>query len=309
MRKVFTKNFCTGGNWKPDMPKYKVVLIKDSHRAPHPVWEMKDAETVKITHHEPLNRRDKVAYYMMKGLRKSFDFFTDYKPGHMNEARYLKRCIFLETVAGVPGMIGGMMRHFEALRLLRVDGGWIHHLLEEAENERMHLLTFLKLKQPSFFERFMIMGGQLVFILYYSLMYLVSHKMAHRFVGYLEEEAVKTYTNLIKELDEGRLPQWTHAPASPEAIKYWALSPNAKLRDVLVAIRADEVSHREYNHHFANMEKTDPMVSHKLYILDEKNVVNWDEENKAKITQGLIQGKNETQNDQNNTYVNLNQKI
>jgi demethoxyubiquinone hydroxylase (CLK1/Coq7/Cat5 family) len=278
MRKTVLRNFCS--NWSPNMPKYKVVLLKDSHRAPHPVWEMKEAEKVKITHVEPMKARDKVAFFMMKGLRKTFDYFTRYKPGQMNEAMYMKRCIFLETVAGVPGMIGGMMRHFESLRFLREDGGWIHHLLEEAENERMHLLTFLKLKQPHFLERLMIMSGQLVFILYYSLMYLLSHKMAHRFVGYLEEEAVKTYTGLIKELDEGRLPEWSNAPAPPEAIKYWALSPNAKLRDVFVAIRADEVAHREFNHHFADMEKTDPMIRHKLYIHDGKNPINWEEDHK-----------------------------
>lgn len=300
-RKIIFRNFSS--NWSPNMPKYKVVLLKDSHKAPHPVWEMKEAEKVKITHVKPINARDKLAFYMMKGLRKTFDYFTRYKPGQMNEEMYMKRCIFLETVAGVPGMIGGMMRHFESLRFLRADGGWIHHLLEEAENERMHLLTFLKIKQPHYFERLMIMGGQLVFIIYYSIMYLLSHKMAHRFVGYLEEEAVKTYTTLIKELDEGRLPEWSNTPAPPEAIKYWALSPNAKLRDVFVAIRADEVAHREFNHHFADMEKCDPMVSHKLYIHDGKNPINWEEERKE------IKEKRETFGNQNLELPNLNQNI
>ncbi len=58
------------------------------------------------------------------------------------------RMCFLETVAGVPGMVAAMLRHLRSLRTMRRDNGWIHTLLEEAENERMHLLTFLQLRQP-----------------------------------------------------------------------------------------------------------------------------------------------------------------
>jgi hypothetical protein len=272
-KSLLKRNFC---EWQPHIPKHKIVIDKNSYRAPHQVWELKDAEKVEITHFAPKTIRDRIAFLMMKGLRKSFDFFTQYQPGKMNESRYLRRCIFLETVAGVPGMIGGMMRHFAALRLLREDGGWIHHLLEEAENERMHLLTFLKLKQPSVFERVTIVGAQVIFVFYYSVMYLASYKMAHRFVGYLEEEAVKTYTNLIKELDDGKLPLWKDMPAAEDAKRYWALPENAKMRDVFIAIRADEVSHKEFNHHFADMSKSSPMSKHKYYIKDEKPI-NWDE--------------------------------
>lgn len=54
--------------------------------------------------------------------------------------------IFLETVAGVPGFVAAMHRHLDCIRNLKRDGGWIHTLIEEAENERVHLLTFLNLK-------------------------------------------------------------------------------------------------------------------------------------------------------------------
>ena len=39
------------------------------------------------------------------------------------------RIIMLETVAGVPGMIAAMARHFHSLRKLTRDHGWIHTLL------------------------------------------------------------------------------------------------------------------------------------------------------------------------------------
>ena len=45
--------------------------------------------------------------------------------------------------------------------MLRRSNGWIHTLLEEAENERMHLLTFLTLKEKNnLIFRTMVIGGQ-----------------------------------------------------------------------------------------------------------------------------------------------------
>lgn len=88
-----------------------------------------------------------------------FDFATGYGP-EMDMKKWLRRIIFLETVAGVPGMVGGMLRHLRSLRSMKRDHGWIHTLLEEAENERMHLLTFLALRQPGFMFRSMVIITQ-----------------------------------------------------------------------------------------------------------------------------------------------------
>jgi len=42
----------------------------------------------------------------------------------MTEAKWLVRFIFLESVAGVPGMVGGMLRHMHSLRKMKRDNGW-----------------------------------------------------------------------------------------------------------------------------------------------------------------------------------------
>ena len=120
----------------------------------------------------------------------------------------MNRAIFLETVAGVPGMIGGMQRHLRSLRTLERDNGWIHHLLQEAENERMHLFFFLKQRHPGITFRILIALAQGIFFNAYFLMYLISPASCHRFVGYLEEEAVHTYTVMLESLDQGRLKHW-----------------------------------------------------------------------------------------------------
>jgi ubiquinol oxidase len=36
------------------------------------------------------------------------------------------------------------------------------------------------------------------------------------------------------------------------AIEYWKLAPEARLRGVIVAVRADEARHRDVNHGFAD---------------------------------------------------------
>lgn len=161
--------------------------------------------------------------------------------------------IYLETVAGVPGMVGGMCRHLRSLRSMQRDAGWIHTLLEEAENERMHLLTFLTMKQPGPFMRAFVLAGQGVFFNLYFAAYLLAPATCHRFIGFLEEEAVATYTKAIADLDAGKLPEWGGKAAPELAKKYWRLAPDATMRELLLAIRADESIHRDVNHVLASL--------------------------------------------------------
>ena len=80
-------------------------------------------------------------------------------------------------------------------------------------------------------------------------MYSLSSKTAHRFVGYLEEEAVISYTHYLEELDAGTIENC----AAPDFAKtYWNLENDARLRDVLLAVRDDEAEHRDVNHKLAD---------------------------------------------------------
>ena len=84
------------------------------------------------------------------------------------------------------------------------------------------------------------------FLSAFFITYLISPRICHRFVGFLEEEAVVTYTRCIEDLDAGNLPLWANLAAPQIAKTYWKLSDNAMMRDVLLAIRADEATHRQY---------------------------------------------------------------
>ncbi|MFN4039494.1 MAG: alternative oxidase [Erythrobacter sp.] len=192
-------------------------------------------------HVAPQGASDKIAFAFVKLLRFFADKFFAKRYGH--------RAVVLETVAAVPGMVGGLWQHLTALRKMRDDEGWIRTLLDEAENERMHLMTFIEIAQPNAFERALIVAVQLVFYNFYFFLYLLAPRTAHRVVAYFEEEAVFSYTQYLAEVDAGR---HENVPAPQIAIDYWQLPEDARLRDVILAVRADEAEHRDVNHFFVN---------------------------------------------------------
>jgi hypothetical protein len=237
----------------------------DRH-VPHPIWTDSELQDLKITHHEFQGMGDRLAYMLVKFARTCFDTFSLYRFGKITPNKVLNRAIFLETVAGCPGMAGGMLRHLRSLRRMDHDHGWIHTLLEEAENERMHLLTFIKLKQPDLYFRTWVVIAQGVFMNAFTLAYMINPHFCHRFVGYLEEEAVHTYTSIIDHIDNGDLHEWgTKTPAPQIAIDYWRMSPDANLRDLFLNVKADEANHRDVNHTFASLPSRNAEAS---YLFD-----------------------------------------
>ena len=192
-------------------------------------------------HHRPENLSDRFALAVVKMLRFFADTFFAKRYGH--------RAVVLETVAAVPGMVGGALQHLRALRRMEDDHGWIRTLLDEAENERMHLMTFIHIAKPSGLERALIVLAQGAFYNAFFLLYLISPRTAHRVVGYFEEEAVVSYTQYLEEIDAGR---HENVPAPQIAIDYWKLPQDARLRDVVLVIRDDEAGHRNANHGFAD---------------------------------------------------------
>lgn len=241
---------------------------------PHERWTDEDCDAVSFVHRPPVTRLDRVAYNAMYFCKTCFNLVTGYKKPitpeekesrfqgtryEMTPNKWLTRVIFLESVAGVPGMVAAFLRHLHSLRLLKRDKAWIETLLDEAYNERMHLLTFIKIGEPSWFMRFFVYMGQGVFCNIFFFMYLLSPRYCHRFVGYLEEEAVSTYTHLIDDLKAKKLPQFDEISVPMVAQRYWPeLNEKSTFLDLVQRIRADESKHREVNHTLANLEqKTD----------------------------------------------------
>jgi ubiquinol oxidase len=192
-------------------------------------------------HHVPKTISDHIALAVVKAMRVPADLFFARRYGH--------RAVVLETVAAVPGMVGGALQHLKSLRTMHNDRGKIKTLLDEAENERMHLMTFVEIARPTWLERLIVLIVQGLMVNFYFMLYLITPKTCHRIVGYLEEEAIISYTEYLVEIDSGSI---KNVPAPQIAIDYWRLSAGASLHDLVIAIRADEVRHRDSNHAFAD---------------------------------------------------------
>jgi ubiquinol oxidase len=191
---------------------------------------------------KPQGVSDRVAYFLTMTFRWFADTFFAKRYGH--------RAVVLETVAGVPGMVAGMWQHLRSLRKMQPDDrGWIKTLLEEAENERMHLMIFIEIAKPNWFERLIILFAQFVFWHFYFVLYVFFPTTAHRMVGYFEDQAVVSYTHYLEEIDAGRT---ENIPAPNIAKDYYGLDYDATLRDVVIAVRADEQGHADVNHNMAD---------------------------------------------------------
>ena len=164
--------------------------------------------------------------------------------------RYGHRAVVLETVAGVPGMVAGVLMHFKSLRSMKTGyGEGIREMLAEAENERMHLMFFIEIAKPNLFERVLVLIAQAMFGVFYLVMYLLFTRTAHRMIGYFEDEAVKSYTEYLKKVESGEIENF-QAPLL--AINYYNLDRNAKLSDLIIAVRNDEQKHSKINHSYAD---------------------------------------------------------
>ena len=188
------------------------------------------------------NISDAFALSMTKFFRFIADTFFAKRYGH--------RAVVLETVAGVPGMVAGVWMHFKSLRKMKVGyGEQIREMLAEAENERMHLMFFIEIAKPNYFERFIVLFSQMIFGLFYLFMYVFFTRTAHRMIGYFEDEAVKSYTDYLERVESGELENF-QAPIL--AIQYYGLDRNAKLSDLIKAVREDEQKHSKVNHSYAD---------------------------------------------------------
>ena len=164
--------------------------------------------------------------------------------------RYGHRAVVLETIAGVPGIVAGMLIHLRSLRKMQTGyGNQIREMLAEAENERMHLMFFIEIAKPNIFERILVILAQGVFMSFYLFMYIFFPKTSHRMIGYFEDEAVKSYTEYLDLVQNGKV---MNIRAPQIAIDYYNLKKDARLSDLIISVRADEMHHADVNHSYAD---------------------------------------------------------
>ena len=193
---------------------------------------------------KPITVSDKFAFTMTKFFRFVADTFFAKRYGH--------RAVVLETVAGVPGMVAGMLLHFKSLRKMKMGyGPDIREMLAEAENERMHLMFFIEVAQPNFLERLLVIFAQSIFWFFYFFLYVFFPRTAHRMIHYFEDEAVKSYSEYLSLVQKGVI---ENINAPKIAIEYYNLDNDAKLSDMIIRVREDEMRHSEKNLMFSTSD-------------------------------------------------------
>ncbi|KAH8047950.1 hypothetical protein JL722_12739 [Aureococcus anophagefferens] len=142
-----------------------------------------------------------------------------------------------------------------APRGLKRDHGAIFTFLEEAENERMHLLVCMKMFEARPRRWRSSPPPQFTMTPLLCATYAASPRAMHRFVGYLEETAVMTYANLVEKAATPARCCTVPGPAStPDIAKsYWKLDDDASWAECLRHMLADESHHRDVNHAFAEL--------------------------------------------------------
>ena len=148
------------------------------------------------------------------------------------------------------------------------------------------MFIFLTMRNPGIFFRSAIAIAQGVFFNLYFLAYLISPRFCHRFVGYLEEEAVHTYTKALEHIDNGDLLLWKNMKAPPAAVDYYGLNPKtASMRDVICSVRADEAVHRCVNHHFGDIPEVYSVPRDEVFVTND-GFRDLDSEEKPQIDDG-----------------------
>ena len=174
-------------------PEFTEVEAADhAWRQTNHIWSDDELDRVSIEKHEPVTMSDHFMKGVMNVLYHGFNLVTGYDPVDPSPRSVAWRLIILESFAGVPGFVAAGFRHFYSLRTLKREHGAIYTFLEEAENERMHLLVCLKMFEASPITRALCVAAQFGMTPFLALTYAIHPGSMHRFVGYLEETAVQT---------------------------------------------------------------------------------------------------------------------
>jgi ubiquinol oxidase len=194
-----------------------------------------------LRHHVPNSLTDRIALGVVRAGTSI--------AGALFGRRYGDRVIVLETVAAVPPMVAATLLHLKCLRRMLDDRGWVRTFMDEAENQRVHLMSCVALARPRPWERVLIAIAQAIFYNAYFILYLISDRTAHRLAGYFAEQAVRGYSEYLTRLESDNRGR-DAAPAL--AISYWDLPPDARISDMILAMREDEAIHRDLHHAFAD---------------------------------------------------------
>ena len=92
------------------------------------------------------------------------------------------------------------------------------------------------------------------FSIFYLFIFILFPRTAHKMIAYFEEEAVLSYTEYLNMIKSNKI---KNIDAPQIAIDYYNLNTDAKLSDLIVKVREDEMHHSKINHKYADLNNND----------------------------------------------------
>lgn len=179
---------------------------------------------------------DSAAFSASQALQMAFRSVTTLV--QVNEHNWLRRLSFLSVMSAAPGRaLAGTGNATAGCR-------WVQGLVSESEREKLRLDILLHLQAPGLLSRALLSTTQAALECGYSLAHVVSPKFCRWLVGYVEEESVKAYTQLLKDIDSGLLPKFAGGVAPAAARAHFALPEGAPLSEVFKCMLAEGMHSR-----------------------------------------------------------------
>ncbi|KAJ3105334.1 hypothetical protein HDU97_008231 [Phlyctochytrium planicorne] len=208
----------------PLRPRYDITSTRPEKRTPIYTKEM--LESFRNWQPPPASpdlhtSSEVVAYILFRILKFGLNLLTLTlpKPQFLSSNSWFRRFIFLETLSSVPGFMGSMIRHIRSLKSLQDDKGWIPTLLDDTENHRAHLMSWMMVGKPGAIMTTCVVITQGLFYQSFFVVYAVSQQTVHRFLTFVAEDSVKTYTICLEDVENGKIQDWKNRPAPKQAIE------------------------------------------------------------------------------------------
>lgn len=194
---------------------------------------------------QPGTIADQLAYVATRCIHNSLDVASGFSAGTLlgrsREFLWLRRLLLLETAAAAPGLFSSIAKErLPPLRRLQQDRVWLKELLWDAQRSQMHLTIFSDLCKHTKLAH-LALASQKACAWSFGLVYLAWPRFGRWCVEHSHEAVVQAYTELLEELDAGRLPRLSEVKVSEEALGHYGLAQGATLREVVEKIRQDQM--------------------------------------------------------------------
>lgn len=169
-------------------------------------------------------------------------FFSNY-----DETIFFRRGLLLTGVAWCSPLAMAFAYHLRGIFTNTDNVEMVQSLLGEYQSHRTHYFSFVQVLKPSIFTRLLLLIAQAVIVPFVFFTCLIYPPVAHSTAAFAASYGMELYTNAIKEMEKGQMPEVAKLHAPPISQWMYGLPPNTSFYDALTNFRADDAWHTFFN--------------------------------------------------------------